>query len=248
MNTKNLKSIILVLAIIAMLAAGCGPKGEQLPEGTVVGSGKVTSSVVDVTGVTSVVFTTPGYLTVTQGDAASLTIQAEDNILPLITTEVVDGVLTIGIKDNTPMKTNSLIQYSLTVTDLASIENEGAGMVTVNGVVFKDFSFKTSNNGKAKFVGIEAANLNIETSGGGEIIVSGTAENLTLVNSGAATFDGSALEAKNATLTLSGTADSTVNATGKLDVTLSGSGNLSYVGTPTLTQNVTGTGTISQAQ
>lgn len=248
MNTKNLKSIILVFAIIAMLAAGCGPKGEQVPAGTVVGSGKVTSSTVDVTGVTSVVFTTPGYLTISQGDAAALTIQAEDNILPLIVAEVKDGVLTIGIKDNTPVKTTSLIQYSLTVTDLAAIENQGAGYVYVNGVTFKDFSFKTSGSGNAKFNGITAANLTIETTGSGTNEISGAADTLTLTNSSTAAFNASALEVKDATVTLSGSADTTVNATGKLDVTLSGAGNLSYVGEPKLTKNVTGTGTVSQAQ
>lgn len=248
MSTKTFKTTLIAIAIIAMLVAGCAPKATQVPEGTIVGSGKVISETRDVAGITSIVFSAPGYLTISQGDAESLSVQAEDNILPVIVTEVKDGVLTIGIKDGSLIKTSSMIQYTLTVKDLSAIENVDTGYVVANGLTVKDFSYKASNSGKAKFASLTAANLTIETTGSGEIAMTGTADTLTLTNSGAAIFNGAGMTVKDATLTLSGTADSTVNATGKLDVTLSGSGNLFYVGTPTITQNVTGTGKISQAQ
>lgn len=248
MNTKTLKSALIIVAIIAMLAAGCAPKGEQLPEGTVVGSGKVVNSTIEVSGISSVVFSAPGYLTISQGDAESLTIQGEDNIVPLIVAEVKDGVLTISLQDGALIKTNSMIQYTLVVKDLTAVENVDTGYVVTNGLTVKDFSYKAYNSGKAKLDGLTATNLTIETIGGGEIVISGTADTLTLINSGTGVFDGADLAVTDAVVTLSGSADSTVNATGKLDVTLSGSGNLLYVGTPTLTQNVTGTGTVSQAE
>lgn len=247
MNTQTHSKLIyflVVTALVGTLIAGCA-QTPAVPAGTVVGSGKVINETRDVTGFTAVAFSAPGYLTITQGDADSLNIQADDNVLSSITTEVVDGVLDIGLAANTNLKSDSMIQYTLVVKDLSSLENMGAGYILVNGLKTTDFNFKSSNAGSAKLTGIEATALTIELTGAGSMDISGTADSLALTNSSATVFNGKDLAVNSAVVTVSGAGETTVNAAKTLDATLTSSGNLLYAGTPEITQKVTGSGTLS---
>ncbi|MEN6571625.1 MAG: head GIN domain-containing protein [Anaerolineaceae bacterium] len=243
-SNSKLVYAILVVVLAAAFIAGCA-QTPAVPEGTIVGSGKVINETREVSGFTSVTFSAPGYLTITQGDAESLTIQAEDNIIPAITTSVTDGVLDIALTDGTKLQNSSMIQYTLVVKDLSAIQNDGAGFVTVNGLTTKDFAFKSSNAGSAKLAGIEAAALTIDLTGAGTFEISGTADSLALTSSGSTVFTGDKLAVKTAAVTISGTGDATVNASETLEANLSGDGNLKYAGTPKLTENATGAGKIS---
>lgn len=235
---------ILVVVLAAAFIAGCA-QTPAVPAGTIVGSGKVINETRDVSGITGVTFSAPGYLTITQGDAESLTIQAEDNVIPTITTRVTDGVLDIALADGTNLKTTSMIQYTLVVKDLSAIQNDGAGFVTVNGLSTREFAFKSSNAGSAKLAGITATALTVDLTGAGAFEISGSADSLALTSSGSTAFTGANLAVKTATVTISGSGDASVNASDTLEATLSGDGNLKYAGTPKLTENVTGAGKIS---
>ena len=56
----------------------------------------------------------------------SLVIEAEDNILPLLTSEVSGRRLTLGTKPNTSISATRPIVYRLTVKDLAGIGVSGS--------------------------------------------------------------------------------------------------------------------------
>lgn len=247
MNNKSrfiLTYCLIVALLVAVLAAGCA-QAPASSAGTIVGSGKVINETRDVSGFTSVEFSAPGYLTITQGDAESLSIQAEDNLLPAITTTVADGVLTIDVKSGTTLQNTSMIQYTLVVKELSSILDTGSGYVSAGGLTLTDFSFKASGSGDAKFTALTAANLTIDLTGSGAFDIDGTADALTLNSTGSGSFNGAGLAAKDATVSITGSGNATVNASGTLDATLTGSGNLVYAGEPEITQNVTGSGTIS---
>src|SRR5262249_23160665 len=77
----------------------------------VVGSGRVASEARQVRNFDEVALTGSGTLTVTQTGEESLTIQADDNILPLLTSDVVGRRLTLGTKPNTSFSTPSRIVY-----------------------------------------------------------------------------------------------------------------------------------------
>ena len=97
--------IVLSAGVLAMV--GCaGP-------GLTQGSGHVRSESRAVQGFDQVVLTGSGELAITQGCAESLTIEAEDNILPLLRSDVSSGRLTLGGKDNASFSATQPIRYKL---------------------------------------------------------------------------------------------------------------------------------------
>ena len=73
--------------VVAGLVAGCGLFTGGV-ERVVTGSGRVTSETRAVSGITRVALEGMGEVVIQEGAAESLTIEAEDNILPLITSAV----------------------------------------------------------------------------------------------------------------------------------------------------------------
>ena len=78
-----------LLLAIALALAGCGIE-------TVRGSGKVISETRSVSGFDSVAMSGSGKLVIEQGETESLTITADDNLLPRLPAEVRGGELHLG--------------------------------------------------------------------------------------------------------------------------------------------------------
>src|SRR4051794_15454674 len=116
-----------ITALVVSCLIGCaGIGGFNVTRG----SGNVITQKRDVSGFSSVVLAGVGDLAITQGDAEGLTISAEDNLLPLIKTEVKNNILTIGLNDGVVsggLLPTKPIQYNLQVKALDSIQLSGAG-------------------------------------------------------------------------------------------------------------------------
>ena len=87
--------------------------------------------------------------------------------------------------------------------------------------------------------------LDIRLSGAGMLEINGKCNELELIMSGAGTFNGSSLEAIDATVTISGVGGAKVNVSGNLVATVSGIGGVKYTGDPkNVRRNVSGIGKI----
>jgi hypothetical protein len=169
----------------------------------VLGSGKV---IVDVTG------------------TESLTIEAEDNIMPLLETEVRSGRLELAVEGN--ISPTRDITYTITAATLQGVTIVGSGDVTANGV--------------------DAAGFAVEISGSGDVSPAGTAAALSVDIAGSGRYHGEDLVVATATIDVAGSGDAVVNATDELDIDVAGSGNVEYIGNPTVAQSVSGSGEVRQ--
>ena len=83
-------------ALFVLLTAGC----DEFSPG-IKGSGKVITEPRTVSGFNAVLLKGAGALTIEENGTESLTISADDNLLPYVTAEVSGGRLTLSTKDNT---------------------------------------------------------------------------------------------------------------------------------------------------
>ncbi|MBA2535091.1 MAG: DUF2807 domain-containing protein, partial [Rubrobacter sp.] len=75
----------------------------------------------------------PGNLVVQQtGSASPLTIKAEDNLIPLITTKVKKNRFVIGSKNN--ISATKPIKFKLAVKDLEALKISGPGSINASNV------------------------------------------------------------------------------------------------------------------
>ena len=186
------------------------------------GSGQLATQSRQVSGFTSVELTGVGELSIDQTGTESLTVSAEDNLLPLLTSEVEGDTLILGKKPNTRIVTTKPITYTLTMKDITGLAVSGSG--TINAPK------------------LTTAALRIEISGSGMITTAGNANDQNLEISGSGRYLADGLTSKTTTAGISGSGTANVVASDALDVKISGSGTLTYSGNPQLTQTMSGSG------
>ena len=208
-----------LLPVVAAWLAGC-----NIGAPPVRGSGVVRTEPRDATGFSEVRLSGSGEVDVRHGDADSVTVEAEDNILPLLETRVRDGRLTLGTKPNVSISPTRAIRYHVTVNRLTAIGVSGSGRFVADG--------------------LDTPRLTADISGSGSATLSGRADAVELTISGSGAYDASRLASKSATVTISGSGSATVNAADRVEATVSGSGSVRYLGNPSVDQQVSGSGSV----
>ena len=203
----------------------CMTKGGEGPK--IEGSGVVKTEVRKVKPFTSIVLTDveSSYLVIEQTGEESLTVTAEENLLPMFTSEVRDGVLYL-----TFAKGNSFHgkrpTYKITVKDLRRIHVQGGAAI------------------EASKLESEKLSILVEGAAGGNL--SGRVDDLTIEIQGAGWISAGELKARRAKVSVEGAGQVTVNASDELDADVSGAGIIWYIGAPKLKSNVDGLGWIKR--
>lgn len=229
---------ILASSLLLSLLTGCGP--EQL----VAGNGIMKFEKRQVNGTTSVLLAVPGSLIITLGATPSLRIDADENLLPYIDSNVVLGELRVTDPNATLRPTQS-IRFELTVPSLEAIAISVPGSVTAPALRATDFAMSTSSAGSIHLDGLEANTLAARLSSSGSISIDTgvvTSQDLRLSSSGS--FVAPGLKSTNATVTLSSSGSAIIWVTERLEAWLSSSGNVRYAGSPQVFAHLCSSGTV----
>jgi hypothetical protein len=169
----------------------------------------------------------------------SLMIEAEDNLLSRLTSEVKDGNWSWA-----PIAATREITYTVTATGLDGITIDGSGSVTVADIAGEELTTEINGSGAIDLTGLDLASLVATISGSGGIDASGTADNLRIEIPGSGAFTGSDLDAMGADVTISGSGAAVVSVSEVLTADISGSGTIEYLGNPTVDSTVSGSGSV----
>jgi hypothetical protein len=223
MATK--RSILGVFMALSLLLSACSYLPSRSTANTITGSGTLASETRALGGFTEIALAGFGEAEVVIGEPEGVVIEAEDNLLPYLTSEVRGGRLVIGTKPNTSVTTTRPVRYTITVKHLEGIELSGSGNVTVPQVV--------------------ADRLKFAIPGSGNITAAGTVDELEALLSGSGNVNTGDLQATTARVELPGSGNLVVWATQRLSVKLNGSGSVSYYGKPTeLEREIHGSGAV----
>ena len=166
-------------------------------------------------------------INVTCQKPATFEIEADDNILPLIKTEVRDGVLFVS--DDQEYHSSKIPSLRISVPDLSRLANRGAGDVNI--------------------VDANSNQLELESTGAASIDAGGNARSFTISSTGAGKIDAGKLHAEKVRVSVSGAASIDVYATEQLDVDISGVSQVSYAGNPkVVNKKISGVGSVSPKQ
>jgi hypothetical protein len=231
--------------MLALLVSGlaCSLTGWQV----VRGSGDVTEEERSVSGFTGVDLSGVGHVTISLGDEERLIVEAEENLLPYIETEVRGGMLVIGTRDGVNLRPTRSIEFDLTVTELDAIEVSGSGEIDGPVLEADRFTVDISGSGEVDLEGLEADTLVVEISGsGGLAIDGGTVREQRITISGSGDYRARELESDLADVKVSGSGSMTIRVAERLEADISGSGTVRYLGRPAVEQSVSGSGTIER--
>lgn len=243
------KTVLLVPVLVllfAMLSCNFLNRGvEEVIGQTINLSGETKSEDRPVSGFNQVQLDGIGDLSITMGDTESLVVEADENLLPYIITEVRGGTLIIRLKEDINL-VNMItdVNYTLSAKALDSIELGGLGNINVSPLQTDAMTITLNGSGMITLTQLTADRLDGNLNGLGSLNVSGKVTEQDVTLSGAGAYQAGDLESETARVNLSGLGNATVWVTGTLDAELSGAGSLEYYGNPQVTENDTGLGNI----
>jgi len=156
----------------------------------------------------------------------SIEIEGDDNILPLVSTEVSNNVL--HIKPLRSYSVHESITLRISVPDLEGIRASGAGTIEVSNLKTEKFE--------------------IDATGAPTIRASGESNALTIHASGAGKTDAHRLRADRVRVDSKGVTRVEVYAAEQLDVTISGPSKVIYQGNPVVNKTVNGPGSVEKKE
>jgi Putative auto-transporter adhesin, head GIN domain len=190
----------------------------------IIGSGVVATEARPVAGLTAISVDHPARVVVVWGGAESLEVSAEDNVLPLVRSEVRNGRLVLSLAPNPGLTLSRDIVHRVTVRELAELEASGAARVELHGV--------------------SAESLSLQLTGASGAVADGRSDRLELNLSGASRAEISHLRTQQVLAVVSGASQALLRVEDELVVNASGASVLEYFGDPLVTSTVSGASTV----
>lgn len=218
--------------------------------GTVAGSGIVKAEERQVSEFDSISIEYPAEITVRQGKAESVTIEADDNLLPQLSAEVRNGTLYF---ENTERRWSERVNPSepvfvtITVVELERVSFPSAGQMLIDSLETESLAISISGAGDIELTDLDVDRLEFSLSGAGNVHADGTADELYLRISGLGSFSGDDLESQEADVAISGAGSATVWVEDELDARISGAGSVTYYGKPDVSKSISGVGSVTSA-
>lgn len=188
-----------------------------------------------------------GHVYVKLGDEQSVRIEADDDVVDNVVTEVYGNELVITIEGAFPeWIVDPKIEIFIVMKEIKGFELTGVGKISSEGVL-KTTDLELRNAGLGSiFLQIEADDIITRLDGLGQISLEGTAKSNNITIKGAGKVDSKYLETKEAKILSSGFGACTVYATEELDVKITGLGKVRYRGNPEVKRKITGIGSLEK--
>ena len=217
--------------------------------GSVPGSGVIETETRRISDFDAISIEYPAEITVEQGRSSSITIEADDNLLPQLGTEIEGSTLVFENLERDwrdRVNPSESVQVTITVVGVERIAFSSAGSIYIYDLVTESLDVSVSGAGDIDIINIDAENLGFSLSGAGSIDADGIADDLQLRISGMGSFKGEDLETLDATVRISGAGSATLWVEKELDASISGAGSVNYYGDPDVSKSISGVGSVTQ--
>jgi len=233
------RTVVLALAAAAAALAG----GIAAASTTVRGNGVKRSEARNLTGFSGIVMAVPGQLQVRLGAAESVTVEADENILPLIETTVSGGTLRIRVAPGQNIEAGTL-RIVVQAMQLDRLALAGSGSIAGDGLKGARLKVDLSGSGDLDLQRSEIDELTVAVSGSSNVRLAGKARALKVSLAGSGNLVADALRADDARISIAGAGVATVSARSSLNVSIAGSGTVRYQGDPKVERSIAGSGDV----
>ncbi len=213
---------LTIILLLGLLLTGCG----YINRDSVVGSGTLKTEKREVGSFSSIDANGALEIEIVCQKEPGLELEGDDNLLPLLKTEVRGG--TLYLEPQKTFSSKKSIRVRITMPNLESLSSSGAS----------NFQVKEIKNEKLK----------VDSSGASNINLSGETRVLDVNLSGASKVESERLRAERVSVALSGAGEANVYASDELNAEVSGVGSVTYSGDPKVNKKVSGVGSVSKKQ
>jgi hypothetical protein len=215
-----MRKLVLLLTIVLLVATGC----HYHMSSEISGSGKRVLQKREVPSFSSISTQGAFDIEVICQKPVGLEIEGDDNILPLITTEVSNNVL--YIRNTQGYSVREPVSLRVSVPNVDALTVSGAGKINISGVKNEKFE--------------------LDSSGDPTIRVSGDTKVVDIDTTGAAKIDTHKLRASQAVVDSKGVSRIDLAVSDTLSVTISGPSHVTYEGDPVVNKTIHGPGSVDK--
>ena len=240
--------LFLFLGVLLMTSLGCDNENDNpKPSNCIDGTGSVVSEDIVLPGnITGFEMLIAADIVLTQGLVQEVRIEAQQNIIDNILTEVSNG--NWKIEYDRCVDNHEDVTIYITLPTLKEIVFTGVGDLSSTN------SFENLDDPLIVFTGVGTVTLDLSANSITSIItgvatfnLSGTVENQNVTFSGVGNYNAFTLNSKTCDIRVTGSGDCKVLVTDALDVTITGSGDVYYKGMPSISVTITGSGALIDA-
>lgn len=248
--TSRLRRVVMAAALVACAApltmAVAGPM-DWAGGARVQGSGKIVKQTRALAHFTGVNLNVPGDMVLRLGSTESITIETDDNVLPLIESVIEDGVLRIRpVKRNTNLHTRNM-KIVVVAKEIDRLALSGSGSIDSDALKGRKLQFDIGGSGSINVKGMEADAVAVSLGGSGDLKSgAGKAASMSVSIGGSGDVDVGKVQSGDVSVSVAGSGEAIVWASKGLSVTIAGSGDVNYYGDPKISQSVVGSGDITR--
>lgn len=207
-------------------------------------SGNMVSKNIDLSTFSGIDLRLPADVEIIQSNEFKIEMQARENIINLIRTQIINGNLQLDIS-GWNIKGRNEMHFKIYTSDLAFLRVAGSGSIQ-SQAMFPQRDWKLFIDGSGNInANVNGIKTDARVSGSGNINMHGTTTELQTNISGSGNIYAFNLPAEKLDATISGSGIIETNVSKTLSATISGSGNIYYKGQPNITQvSISGSGKI----
>jgi hypothetical protein len=250
-TTPLRRRILLALGAVALaapLSAAAVTFNISFGGDSVHGSGKITTQSRQLAHFSGVDLAVPGEAQVRIGASEGITIETDDNLLPLIETVVEDGVLQVRpAKHNLELHTRTL-RITVNARQIDHLSVGGSGSIKADDMRGHKLGLSVGGSGSIDVRSVQGDELAVSVGGSGDIKADGGAVNTVRVSlGGSGDINLSRVKAAEARVSTAGSGDTTLWVTNQLRVSSAGSGDVTYYGDPSVSKSSVGSSEVRRA-
>jgi hypothetical protein len=234
--------------VLALAATVCGASGSPEPRFggrvTVIGSGRPAVENRSVESFRGISLEGPGQVLLTIGSPRSVSVSCDDNLLPLVRTEVSGGTLRLGLVSGSSVNTATPFVFRVTAPSIDGLSLGGSGDIVVLGTIRADrLAVSIGGSGSIR-AGIAVEELSAVISGSGDIDLAGRADRQQVRISGSGSYRARELQTAIARVEVDGSGSAELFVRGELSAAIHGSGSVTYRGGARATVQDSGSGSV----
>lgn len=233
----KITGILLAAAVILIMASSC------ISFTGTIGSGNVISEERKVEGFNKISVSAGINLFIKQDSNESLKIEAEDNLMPIIITEVKNGRLEIRFKQffSIGFSATKPVNVYVAVKNLNEINASSGASVKAEEIRTDNFKINLSSGALGEII-VLASQIDADASSGSVIRISGKTDTQNINLSSSGNYDAENLSSKTAYVNVSSGSSAKVNVSDSLNVNISSGGVVQYVGSPKVSSDISSGG------
>jgi hypothetical protein len=227
---KHLAGFVILLSVTLMFNSGC-----SYALNSITGNGNVIKQTRDLPSFSSIEVGGAFKVFLLQGDKESVIVEADENLMEIIITEVRGNNLVITTSED--IRNPEALNIYLTFKTLDRMEISGACELSCDDrLKFGNLDLECSGASDVTLK-MSAEALKLDFSGASQVDLFGNADEVNLDLSGASDLDAIDLEANKYNADISGAANARIFVKNELTTDVSGASSLRYKGEPSIVNN-----------